>query len=66
MIDYSFEQLINLIDETLSNSSYAQIARESGVSKSTIWRLHKRQINDIGLKTASAIFLGIKKIKKNI
>lgn len=50
--------------DAINASSYTELERQSGVSRTTLWRIMNDKLKDTNLQTASKIFFGVEKILK--
>lgn len=60
---YSFIELRNTIVRAVNEYSYSKLARESGIARSTLYKIVDGTFSDVNLSTAQKIMVGIVKLK---
>lgn len=62
---YDFIQFRNFLKESVEKYGYSAISKETGIARSTLYRIVQGAICDIKLSNAHKITLAVKKIRKN-
>lgn len=60
---YSIIELRNTIVRAVNEYSYSKLARESGIARSTLYKIVDGTFSDVALSTAHKIMVGFVKLK---